>query len=104
MAHDVFVSYSSSDKPTADAVCATLEANEIRCWIAPRDILPGVEWSAAIVEAIRESKVLLIVFSSRANKSKHITREVERAVHQGIPIIPVRIEDAIPTASLEYFM
>jgi hypothetical protein len=41
MPHDVFVSYSSDDKPTADAVCATLENKGIRCWIAPRDILPG---------------------------------------------------------------
>ena len=39
MAHDVFISYPAEDKITADAVCATLEAKEIRCWIAPRDIL-----------------------------------------------------------------
>ena len=26
MAHDVFISHSSVDKPTADAVCAALEA------------------------------------------------------------------------------
>jgi len=41
IAHDVFVSYASDDKPTADAVCASLEARGIRAWIAPRDILPG---------------------------------------------------------------
>jgi hypothetical protein len=44
MARDVFISYSSKDKPTADAVCATLEANGIRCWIAPRDVVPGSDW------------------------------------------------------------
>ena len=48
MPHDVFVSYSADDKPTADAVCATLENKGIRCWIAPRDILPGVDWGGAI--------------------------------------------------------
>jgi len=42
MAHDVFLSYSSQDKPIADAVCAALEAKKIRCWIAPRDVLAGV--------------------------------------------------------------
>ena len=41
MAHDVFVSYAAQDKPTADAACATLEARQVRCWIAPRDVLPG---------------------------------------------------------------
>lgn len=42
--HDVFISYSMKDKVVGDAVCATLEAKRIRCWIAPRDILPGQEW------------------------------------------------------------
>ena len=32
MTHDVFISYASEDKITADATCATLEANQIRCW------------------------------------------------------------------------
>lgn len=41
MAHDVFISYSSEDKTVADAVCAKLEGQEIRCWIAPRDVPPG---------------------------------------------------------------
>ena len=41
MAHDVFVSYAHQDRTVANAVFATLEAHGIRCWIAPRDILPG---------------------------------------------------------------
>lgn len=104
MAHDVFISYSSKDKPTADAVCATLEANAIRCWIAPRDVLPGMEWGGAIVDAIHNSQVMVMVFSSRANDSKHIKREVERAVNRGVVIIPFRIEEVVPSASLEYFI
>ena len=50
MAHDVFISYSTKDKPTADAACAALEAKGIRCWIAPRDILPGSDWGEAIID------------------------------------------------------
>ncbi len=45
MAHDVFVSYSVKDKTTADAICAALEANGIRVWIAPgmscREVIGG---------------------------------------------------------------
>ena len=41
MAHDVFISYSTADKTAADAVCAILEGNGVRCWIAPRDIMRG---------------------------------------------------------------
>ena len=104
MAHDAFISYSSRDKPTADAVCAALEHHGVRCWIAPRDVLPGSEWGEAIVTAIHSSQVMVMVFSSQANESRHIRREVERAVSQGIAIVPFRIEDIVPSSSLEYFI
>jgi hypothetical protein len=104
MAHDVFVSYSAKDKPTADAVCATLEAKGIRCWVAPRDILPGMDWGEAIIDAINSSRVIVLVFSSNANESRQIKREVERAVNKGIPIIPFRIENVPLSKSLEYFI
>jgi TIR domain len=104
MAHDVFTSYSAKDKATADGVCATLEAKGIRCWIAPRDILPGMDWGEAIIEAIHTSRVMILVFSSNANDSNQIKREVERAVSGGIPIIPLRIENVAPARSLEYFI
>lgn len=104
MSHDVFISYSSLDKAAANAACAALESAGIRCWIAPRDIIPGREWGDAIIEAINGSHVLVLIFSADANASPQIRREVERAVHKGIPIIPLRIEDIIPTHALEYFI
>ncbi|MCY1079101.1 tetratricopeptide repeat protein [Archangium lansingense] len=107
MAHDVFISYASGspkDKMTADAVCATLERHGLRCWIAPRDILAGEDWGEAIIDALNEARSLVLVFSASANRSQQIKREVERAVHRGIPVIPFRIEDVVPSKALEYFI
>ena len=104
MAHDVFVSYSSQDKPTADAIVASLEANGIRCWIAPRDILPGSDWSESIVEAIEQAGTMVLVFSGHSNTSPQIRREIESAVSAGIPLIPLRIEEVLPSKSLQYFI
>ena len=104
MAHDVFISYSNKDKTTADAICAALEVNGIRCWIAPRDILPGSDWGEAIIDAIHACRAMLLVFSSSSNTSPQIKREVERAVNAGIPVVPVRIEDVLPSKTLEYFI
>jgi TPR repeat protein len=104
MAHDVFISYSAHDKPAADAVCAKLESRGIRCWIAPRDIRPGMSWGGAIVEAIDGARVMMLLFSSHANDSPQIKREVERAVHKEIVVVPVRVEDVKPTGDFEYFL
>jgi hypothetical protein len=104
MAHDVFVSYASEDKPVADAVCGTLEANGIRCWIAPRDVLPGLAYGEAIIEAIQECRIMVLIFSSRANMSGHIPKEIERAVSKGVTVMPLRIEDVAPGKSLDYFI
>jgi hypothetical protein len=104
MAHDVFISYASEDKITADAVCARLESHRIRCWIAPRDVLPSMDYGQALVEAIKQSRLVVLVFSARSNDSAHVKREVERAVSKGIPILPFRIEDVTPSSSLEFFI
>jgi hypothetical protein len=104
MAHDVFISYAHEDRTVANAVVATLESRGIRCWISPRDILPGEDWGEAIIDAIQEAHALVLVFSSHSNESDQIKREVERAVHQGLAVIPLRIEDVLPSKTLEYFI
>jgi tetratricopeptide (TPR) repeat protein len=104
VAHEVFVSYSNRDKKAADATCAVLESRGIRCWIAPRDVSPGRPWAEAIIDAMREARVMVLIFSAHANESEQIKREVERAVARGLPIIPVRLENVLPAKSLEYFI
>ena len=104
MAHDVFLSYSSKDKPVADAICASLEAKGVRVWVAPRDILPGMIWGESIIDAIGASRLMVVVFSANSNESNQVLREVERAVNKGIGIIPFRIEDVAPSKSMEYFL
>lgn len=104
MDFDIFISHSSKDKSTADAACAMLEVAGIRCWIAPRDIAPGREYGAAIVDAIGHCRAMVLIFSADANASAQISREIEHAVRKGVTIVPVRIENVEPTKSMEYFL
>jgi hypothetical protein len=101
---DVFISYATKDKTVADAVCARLESVGIRCWIAPRDIVASTSYGEAIIDAIHSAKLMVLVFSANANASGHIPKEVERAVSNGVPILPFRIEDVAPGKSLDYFI
>jgi hypothetical protein len=102
--HDLFVSYSTQDKPVADAIVARLEHAGVRCWIAPRDVLPGRVWGEAIVEAISSARLMVIVLSGESNHSPQVVREVERAVAAGLVVVPFRIEEIEPTGAMAYFL
>ena len=62
MQSKVFISHSSEDKSIADAICQRLEADGIKCWIAPRDIKPGSNWTEGIMEGIEACRTLILVF------------------------------------------
>ena len=104
MTRDVFISHSSSDRAAAEAVLSALERAGHSCWIAPRDIVPGQEYGEAIVDAIRASRIFLLVLSASSVDSPQVRRETERAANADLPIIPFRIEDVQPSRSLEYFI
>jgi hypothetical protein len=98
----VFISHSSEDRTWADAACEVLERRKMKCWIAPRDIAPGTEWGAAIVDGIDRSRVMVLIFSANANQSPQVRREVERAIAKSVPILPLRIEDIRPQGAMEF--
>ena len=103
-ARDVFVSYCQTDRECAFQLVAQLESRGIGVWVAPRDISPATDWAEAIIEAISGARLMVLVFSAHCNASPQVRREVERAVHREIPILPFRIEDVLPARSLEYFL
>ena len=104
MAHDVFISYASEDKVVAEAACDALEAAGIRCWIAPRNIVPGTDWPVAITQSIADCRLVVLIFSSHSNESKDVGRELKCAEDGVKVIVPFRIADVRPTSMLQYYM
>src|ERR1700684_4032426 len=104
MVRDVFVSYSQPDYGCAMELVGHIEGEGINCWIAPRDIAPSADWAAEIIDAIFNSRVMILVFSASSNDSPQVRREVERAVHKQVSILPFRIDNVLPSKSLEYFL
>ncbi len=94
MTHDVFISYSSIDKVTADAICHTLEKNNIRCWIAPRDILAGEKYSSVIKMAIESCQVCLLIYSDNSKRSAWCESELNIAFSSNRTIIPFKIDES----------
>lgn len=104
MAHDVFISHSSNNRTVANAVCAALEGIGIRCWIAPRDVLPGRSYSGEITRAIQQSRAFVLIFSAQSNNSEQVLREVQLAANSHLHIVQFRIEPVTPSDDLEYYL
>lgn len=101
---DIFVSYASADRDAAFRIVGFLEGQGIHCWVAPRDVAPGVEYGHAIINAIEQCKALVLVLSDQSNDSQFVRKEVERAVSKTKVVLPVRIREVTPSGSLEFYI
>ena len=104
MSHSVYISYAVRDKVVADAACACLEARGLRCWIAPRDVPPGLSRADALARAIGAAGVFVLVWSASSNASEQVIREVALATEARIPVLPFRIQDVQPSKEIGYFV
>jgi formylglycine-generating enzyme required for sulfatase activity len=104
MAPKVFISYASADKVIADRICSALEHLGVPCWIAPRDIRAGVDFPAAIVQAVNSVLVLVLILTEEATASPHVLTEVSHAFNGRKRIIPFRLSLHPLSADFEYFL
>lgn len=101
---DVFISHGSDDADLARRIRVHLEAGGFRCWMAPDDVTGPESWAEQIVEAIHGCRVMLVLISDRANRSPHVSKEVDLAMDAGKPLLPVRVEDVLPKGALQYLL
>jgi hypothetical protein len=102
MQQKIFVSSSSKDAKIASSICMALEARGHRCWMSSRDVKPGENYQGAIVRAIRDAGVMVMVFSTNANNSDEIKKELALASQSRLLVIPVRAEDVLPSEDFTY--
>ena len=100
MSHQVFISFSSKDKKFAERVYSHLTGNNISCWISSKDIPPGADYQACIVDAIEKAKIVVLIFSTRANDSHEVAKELSLASKK--TVVPTRIEDVLPQGAFQY--
>jgi hypothetical protein len=100
----VFISHSSEDAAVADKVRRALESDGLATWICSRDIKPGQTWAGAISDGLERSGALVLLFTAHANHSDHVLREVDLAVKQKVPILPVRLDNTPLSRDIEYYI
>ena len=90
---EIFISYSSNDLQQAETVRNVLEKNGLSCWMAPRDIPGGSNYTKEIPIAIRNCKIFVLILSESAQSSHWVLKELDSAVNCGKVILPFMLED-----------
>lgn len=102
MQYDVFISHSSADLAVSEKLYEYLEANGIKCWIDTKKVT-GL-YARSIIEGIKQSQIMVVVFSGHSNVSPHVENEVDNAFNERKVIIPFRIEDIEMSDVLKYYL
>jgi TIR domain len=76
----------------------------LKCWIAPRNVIPGALYADEIIGAIDDANVVVLVLSESAIASAHVGKEVERASSKRRRIVVLRTDSAPLTRAFEYFL
>ena len=88
-----FISYSSVNRASADALNDLLKRNGIKSWMAPGDIPPGKAYADSITDALKQCACFVLLLTEHSQSSEWVSKELERAVSYKKPIIPVMLED-----------
>ena len=100
----MFISYATKNADIAQYVVEKIERRGKRCFIAPRDINSGADYASEIIRGISNSLAVLLIFSSESDKSAYVLREINSAVSRNKTIIPLRIENFLPSEALEFYL
>ena len=100
----VFLSHASADRALVSDVLASLESEGLRCWVSFRDMAAGEpSWAGAIVGAIANCALMVVVVSKHAVGSRQVLREVTIADSENIPLLPYCIDTTPLSNDLKYF-
>ncbi len=99
-----FISYSTKNKETADAIKSLFNKNSIETWMAPNDIPPGSKYAQVISKAIKNCSCFVLLLTKNAQNSVWVPKEVERAINYKKVIIPVQLDNSLLNDEFEMYI
>ena len=88
----------------ANQVVAYLEEHGYQCWIAPRNITSGGDYTDMINDSIRDCRALVLIMSSKSVQSQWVKKELATAVSFNRTIIPFRISSVQLNGGLQFLL
>jgi TolB-like protein/Flp pilus assembly protein TadD len=99
---DVFISYSREDKDRVLELAAQLRSAGVSIWIDQGGIDGAAMWGEAIVHAIENAKVMLLMVTEASVRSHNVAKEVVLTSERKGHILPVLLEPTSIPTSLKY--
>lgn len=90
--YDVYIAYTHADKECTDRINSILNKYGITCFQDEKSLVAGMDFAVSIQEAIRRSKIVIVVCSKSAEQSAWLKKEIEFALSLGKTIVPVTDE------------
>lgn len=100
---DVYICYDKDDQLAADVVCNALEENDINCWLKSRDGSINLEVDE-IMEAINQSKVVVLIFSQYSKHSNYVNTETDISFSEKKPILTFNSDNSSVEGGLKFFI
>jgi TIR domain len=88
MKADAFISHASADADFADTVVKALAAGKLKAWIDSADVRFGALLRNQLQSSISDSRVLVLLWSKAAFKSRWVMAEMFTAIYLDRFIIP----------------
>lgn len=92
---DIFICFSSKDEYLSEIILKELEKESFSCWISSRNLRknsPESYWND-IEDAIKLSRVCLVLGSEKAMLSKDVQREIDLARKHQVRLIEFKIDE-----------
>lgn len=100
-----FISYSTKNQASADAMRELFNKHNIDTWMAPYDIPAGSKYAAVITKAIRDCSCFVLLLSNDSQASEAVDSEVElAALTFKKSIITVELEKVILNDAFTFYI
>lgn len=100
----IFISYSTQNSKIAFQLVDYLESCNVKCWIAPRNIASGHDYTDTIDSAIKHCNGFILIFSEHSAKSVWVKKEVTLAISEKKNIIPFKITNTDTDGGMNFML
>ncbi len=90
----VFISYTGANLDIAERTRDFLESNKIACWMAPKSIPAGSDYTSEIPPAIKNSKAVVLLLSEAIQQSVWVPKEIIIALNLRKCILALPLDNA----------